>query len=297
MVDDYLIKGQFLVAFQRHDGLLTDIDNLVREVGSLVGDTDLQVRRLHIQRQMAEMLRYQGRYKEAYELMKSVARRYKSGAHEPKLYASLGKADSLRLLGHPRRALRLYRRVISWAESRRNDGLLGASLLRAYAASQVSAEPPDADYLSQASVLAKRVRSTHRFLYLQYLLVSSGAASSISNAHQLLDEAEDFGPLSPSHLVAEFAHLSLCRAEVHRRAHQRNDASRTFARALDVYTSVQCRWGIVRSWIGCQLTGRAVKFPKQFVGTAEGFDADLLRRFETNGDADFAPGRLVACLP
>ena len=91
------------------------------------------------------------------------------------------------------------------------------------------------------------------------------------------------GPLREDHLALHYAHSLLCRAEIFRNTGRAPEAAKLFEQAFGQYSRMQCRWGIVRSWIGSRLTGVDAVLPDDIAQSLEGMDAELLRQFNSTG--------------
>src|SRR5207248_8850773 len=123
MVDDYLIRASYAGAYAQHEQLLADAKNISEGLAGKFRAADISVRRSHVRRQQAEMLRYMGRYGEALTLITEVLAEYPPAAFEPACYGRLSRADSLRLLGRTNEALAVYRELEELARGRSLVGL------------------------------------------------------------------------------------------------------------------------------------------------------------------------------
>jgi tetratricopeptide (TPR) repeat protein len=108
MVDDFLIRGAFREALDRHSHLLVEAQRLEEDADNEVLARDIRIRRTHIRRQQAEMLRLLGRYNEALSLIREVLADYPPSFYEERAYSRLSEADSLRLSGQPDAAVEIY---------------------------------------------------------------------------------------------------------------------------------------------------------------------------------------------
>jgi tetratricopeptide (TPR) repeat protein len=299
MVDDFLIRGAFSEAYLRHSQLLNDAKSLIADVKSAPLKADIILRSTHVKRQQAEMLRLQGRYEESVTKIREVLAEYPESAFEPRNYARLSEADSLRLKGQAKEALPIYDALEKLASERRQDGFLGAVLWRKTGALQCENnlnEPELASCLTQLESIAESQAERYRFVAIYSLLAcAAGRIPDADRANRALQKAEEFGPLSRDYLRTEYAHLALCRGELFRTAGKIDEANAWFSKAFECYIKMTVRWGVVRSWIGLQLTGKKVEFPKLDGHTPEGLDSTLLSRF-SKGE-NMPRGILSANLP
>lgn len=297
MVDDYLVRGAFAEAYGRHAQLLSDVDSLLRDGDSASFRADILHRRIHIKRQQAEMLRYLGRYSEALEAIRKVLSEYPTSAHEPRSYARISEADSLRLLGDTKNAFTIYLEVETTARERHLDGLLGAVLWRKACLLQIDDGDGQFDNcLNEVAKLADNHPERYRFMVIYSLLLrASGKVADAKIATGALKKVEKFGPLRPDYLVAEYAHVALCRGELLRQTSGMADALAWFQKAFDCYSRMECRWGMVRAWIGVRLAGGDADFPGNVKRTLEGTDAKLFQKFERN--REIQPGILSMNIP
>lgn len=297
MVDDYLMRGAFSEAYSRHAQLMRDVDSLLHDVASETLRADIRHRRIHIRRQQAEMLRYLGRYGEALKVIREVLSDYPASAHEPRSYAHLSEADSLRLQGNTKTASAIYAEVETTARERHLDGLLGAVLWRKACLLQL--DDGDGQFencLNEVAQLADDHPERYRFMVIYALLLrASGEVADAKTATGALKKAEKFGPLRPDYLVAEYAHVALCRGELLRQISGMADALPWFQKAFDCYSRMECRWGMVRAWIGVRLAGGDADFPGNVKRTLEGTDAKLFQRFERSREIE--PGSLSMNIP
>jgi len=297
MVDDYLVRGAFAEAHSRHAQLLSDVDALFRDGVPASLQTDISHRRIHIKRQQAEMLRYLGRYGEALKAIREVLSEYPASAYEPRSYARISEADSLRLQGDTKTASTIYAEVEATARERHLDGLLGAVLWRKACLLQL--DDGDGQFetcLNEVAQLADDHPQHYRFMVIYALLLrASGKVADAKTATGALKKAEKFGPLRPDYLVAEYAHAALCRGELLRQASGMADALAWFQKAFDCYSRMECRWGMVRAWIGVRLAGGDANFPSNVKRTLEGTDAKLFQSFERN--REIMPGILSMNIP
>jgi tetratricopeptide (TPR) repeat protein len=297
MVDDYLMRGAFAEALRRHGNLLKDADVLLDAMDSHPSRANVVERRIHIQRQQAEMLRYLGRYSESLQAIRAVRREYPKHSLEPLSYSRLSEADSLRLLGDTAAATAAYEEVESTARARGIDGLLGAVLWRRCCLFQLLQD--DAALracVAELGGLASTNERRYRYIVIYSSLVrAAGRVTDVQSAFQALDRAESFGPLRPEYLVAEYAHATLCRAELFRQLSDDTQARACFLKAYDSYLRMECRWGVVRSWIGLELSGERVPFPPALRSTLEGLDMLMLTSFEQQ--RAIAPGALSMNIP
>lgn len=296
MVDDYLVRGAYGEAYRRHAQLLKDVDSLLKDVSSELLRADIQVRSIHIKRQQAEMLRYLARYSEALTLIREVLKEYPISAYEPRCYARLSEADSLRLQGKRSAALPIYAELEQIARERDLPGLLGSVLWRKAGVLRHHEENERQKCLGELATLAANYSGRCRFIGLYSLLVrASGAVADEKEAQRNLSEAESFGPLRSDYLVAEYAHLTLCRGELARKFGRLQEAREWFLKALDCYTPIECRWGVVRAWIGLRLSEGSAAFPRNLKHSLEGADAKLLKEFEEK--KKIPPGILSTNIP
>lgn len=281
MVDDYLVRGAFAEAHSRHAQLLSDVDALLRDGVPESLRTEIFHRRIHIKRQQAEMLRYLGRYGEALKNIREVLNEYPVSAHEPRSYARLSEADSLRLQGDMNAASTIYAEVETTARERRLDGLLGSVLWRKACLLQLAGGDSQFDNcLKEVAQLADENPQRYRFMVIySLLLLASGKVADAGKAGAALRKAEKFGPLRSDYLVAEYAHAALCRGEISRQFKLPLQAADDFETAFLSYARMECRWGMVRAWIGLRLAGRDVEFPDNVKRTLEGTDAKLFQKF------------------
>ena len=299
MVDDFLIRGAFSEAYLRHSQLLNDAKSLIADVKSAPLKADIILRSTHVKRQQAEMLRLQGRYEESVAKIREVLAEYPESAFEPRNYARLSEADSLRLKGQAKEALPIYDALEKLASERRQDGFLGAVLWRKTGALQCENKLNERELVScltQLESIAESQAERYRFVAIYSLLAcAAGRIPDADRANRALQKAEAFGPLSRDYLRTEYAHLALCRGELFRTTGKLDEANTWFSKAFECYIKMTVRWGVVRSWIGLQLTGKKVEFPKLDGRTLEGLDATLLARF-SKGE-NMPRGILSANLP
>jgi len=297
MVDDYLTRGAFGEAYRRHAQLLKDVDSLLKDAPSDSLRAGIPVRRIHIKRQQAEMLRYLGRYREALTLIREVFKEYPTSAYEPRCYARLSEADSLRLQGDSSSSLDIYVEIEDLARDRDLPGLLGAVLWRKACALQCQSRDDERrKCLGELAILAPNYSHRYRFMGIYSLLVrASGRVADEKEAQRNLSEAEIFGPLRPDYLVAEYAHSALCHGELARQCTRIAEAREWFEKAFSSYLAIECRWGGARAWVGLRLTGGDATFPRNLKQSMEGADARLLEEFETRRSVH--PGVLSMNLP
>lgn len=297
MVDDYLVRGAFAEAHSRHAQLLSDVDALLRDGVPELLRAEISHRRIHVKRQQAEMLRYLGRYGEALKNIREVLNEYPVSAHEPRSYARLSEADSLRLQGDINAACTIYAEVETTARERHLDGLLGAVMWRKACLLQLADGDGQFDNcLKEVAQLADENPKRYRFMVIYSLLLrASGKVADAGKADAALRKAEKFGPLRADYLVAEYAHAALCRGEIFRQFKLPLQAGDAFEKAFLSYTRMECRWGMVRAWIGLRLAGRNVDFPENVKRSVEGTDAKLLQTFESK--REILPGILSMNIP
>ncbi len=297
MVDDYLVRGAFSEAYGRHAQLLSDVDSLLKDGVPDAWRPEILHRRIHIKRQQAEMLRYLGRYTEALKAIREVLSEYPASAHEPRSYARISEADSLRLQGDTKTASTIYAEVEATARERHLDGLLGAVLWRKACLLQLDDGDGQFDNcLKEVAQLANDHPQRYRFMVIYALLLrASGKITDVEIADAALRKVEKFGPLRVDYLVAEYAHAALCRGEIFRQSNLPLQASDSFETAFVSYTRMECRWGMVRAWIGLRLSGRDVDFPRNVKRTLEGTDAKLFQKFHRN--REIQPGILSMNIP
>ena len=281
MVDDYMIRASYAGAYAQYERLLADAEKLGRDGTGKFRAVEITVRRTHVRRQQAEMLRYMGRYGEALALITEVLAEYPPAAFESTCYGRLSQADCLRLLGRTSEALEVYRRLEELARGRSLVGLLGSVLWRLSGLYQVmDDEKKRWACLDEASQLGDRYGKRYRFLVIYCLLArASGRVADSKEALSSLKRVERFGPLSPDCRVAEYAYMAQCRAEVLRTARRPLEAQGWFRRALECYIRMGFRWGITRAWIGLKVTGVAARRP-EILNSLEGLDAELLKHFD-----------------
>ncbi len=295
MVDSFLIRGAFSEALARHTQLLKDAEELLADDRFEKLARALQTSRTNIRRQQAEMLRLLGQYTKSLATAREVIAAYDDSAFEERAYGQLSEADSLRLLGDLEAALPIYRKLERFARDRDLRSLLGSVLWRQSLALEAAGDR-EAAKSSLAEALNLSEESGHRYRFLRIYCDLVGACGHVADrraAHRLLDQAEKFGPLRPDFLRMEYAHMTLCRGELLRAQRAASEALRCFREALRYYRLMECRWGIVRSWIGCRLTdGNDVL---ELEDSFEGADASLLIRFRQEGAVEL--GLLSANLP
>jgi tetratricopeptide (TPR) repeat protein len=296
MVDDYLMHGAARDALSHYDTLLQDAEELITASPEHLHGR-MRVRLLHIRRQQAEMLRMMGRYTEALETIRTVADEYPEAEYEPHAWARLCEAGALRLLGDIDAAMGIYERVEQFARDRPLPGLLGSTLVRKASGLKMLDKRAESEQCCrEASQIASQYPNRYWFMTIYTCLVqASGRAADTRRALEQLARAEAFAPLTEDYLVMEFAHASLCRAEL-MRSFEQSDALRSFRTALSLYTRMHCAWGIVRAWIGTRLSGGAeLALPPVDRQSLEGTDRQMLERFDA-GD-DFERGSLSVNIP
>lgn len=297
MVDDYMIRGAAEDAYNRHASLLEDMNDLVA-ASPADFEGQLRVRRLHIRRQQAEMLRMLGRYDACVKVIREVAAHYPEAEYEPRAWAHLCHGGALRLLGDVDGALAIYKPVEQFARDRPLPGLLGSTLVRTAAALRELDRGRSDKCCDEALEIAERFRDRYRFMTIYALLVSaSGPVRDRRTALEHVTAAERFGPLSDDYLATEFAHAALCRGELLRGSvGGRADALRSFRVALKVYKRIGCAWGIVRAWIGVRICGgKDAPLPEGVTSALEGLDRQLLARYEHQRDLE--RGALTVNIP
>jgi len=297
MVDDYLVRGAFSEAYDRHEQLLRDVDFLLMDDVSSDLRVELSHRRIHIKRQQAEMLRYLGRYGEALKVIRSVLQEYPASALEPRSYARISEADSLRLQGDTKTASKIYAEVEETARARQLDGLLGAVLRRKASLLQLDDGDGQLDKcLNHVAKLADEHQERYRFLVIYSLILqASGKVVDPRKAEAALRKAERIGQLRSDYLVTECAHLFLCRGEIFRQSNCTLQSSAAFETAYSLYTRMMCRWGMVRAWIGLKMAGRDVDFPVTVKQSLEGTDRELFNEFVR--EQEVPPGILTMNIP
>ena len=292
MVDAYLIRGAFGEAHSRHEQLLKEVDALLLDVQARSLKADIALRRIHVKRQQAEMLRLLGRYGEGLKLIREVFSEYPESSYEARSYSRLSEADFLRLQGNARDALVIYEDLEKFARPEHRDlpGLLGSVLWRKSGVLQcLKNEDGRAACLHELKSLAdKHAKRYHYVAIYSSLVQASGKVADVAKASNALLEMEKTYKLRPEYLVTEYAHLCLCRGELSRTG-GKSDSGNWFQKAYDCYLRMECRWGLVRAWAGNRLAGGKIDFPKRFKSELEGLDAKLL--------SDFEAGRIsVGCL-
>ena len=296
MVDDYFSRGAFAQAHSRHSQLLTAVREVQLEdvPDHIRGLLDLSV--IHIKRQQAEMLRLLGHYDAALSKIREAIAEYPESQYEPRAYARISEADSLRQLGKVDESLIEYKKLEALGRGRNWFRFLGSVLWRKALAHQMRdqfAEHDDA--VDEAIEIADLRPMSYRFPHINALLANSaGVVRDHAAAVSDLDVATTLGPLRSDHLALQFAHSLLCRGELSRSRDDTIDARRNFREAFDCYGRMECRWGIVRSWIGLRVTGVDVAMPVHILKSLEGFDAKLLEQFAETDSV--SPGGLSMSL-
>lgn len=296
MVDDFLIRGAFREALDRHSHLLVEAQRLKEDADNEVLARDIQIRLTHIRRQQAEMLRLLGRYNEALSLIREVLADYPPSFYEERAYSRLSEADSLRLSGKPAAAVEIYEELEQLARDRRLDGFLGAVLWRLCCTLPlVECGRSRGEAISEMRKLVEQHGERYRFAKIYcFLAEASGPVHDRRAALRLLDQAKKFGPIDANYLIMEYAHLELCRGEILRTS-QAGDACEAFEAAFHAYSRTECRWGQIRAWIGLQLTGMSSLLPASLRSSLEGGDRELLERFDQRHS--FPLGTLSENLP
>jgi tetratricopeptide (TPR) repeat protein len=290
MVDDCMVRGAFREAWLRYDELLKDAEELIREDAVQTIRAAIAIRILHIKRQQSEMVRLLGHYSEALVAIRQVATQYPEEAYEARAYSGLYEADSLRLLGELDTALQIYSGIEQFARSRDTPGLLASTLWRMSCALKQKRRPEESEKtFTEATAIAEKYPQRYRFLSIYCRLAeASGETGNPRRALKLLDEAEALGQVTSDYLVLEYAHIALCRAEVLRREpRKRLESLGWFRTAFSTYRRMDCRWGVVRAWIGLQLTGDSEMHPAGILNVLEGIDARLLAEFDETGEIEY----------
>jgi len=290
MVDVFHSRGRTADAYSAYSTMIDDIDRLAELPLSAHLHRTVSNGRLHVQRQQAEMLRMMGAYGQALRLIRTVRDQYQPSDVEPRRYATLGEADTLRLLGRLDKALALYDGVIDEATHRGLDGLRSAALWRRASAHQARGAPKDA--WRDIGEMRRHDMQYLRFAELYRLLsVASGVVEDHDTALRALEQAVSYSQMSRTFLTLEYAHMCLCKGELLRTVGNIEQSRHWFGLAHDTYLSTQCTWGIVRSWLGMKLTGHEIEFPT-LDHQVEGCDAAIIGRRRT-----VPCGQLSAGLP
>jgi tetratricopeptide (TPR) repeat protein len=298
MVDDYLSRGAFRHAYETHDHLLNDADRILNDDDASIIHNEVRVRRPHLRRQQAEMLRNMGRYSESLLVIESVIDEYPAWQVEERCWAQVSKADSLRLLGRSSDAMKLLQEIEKVARDREISGLLGSVLLRksrvlllGAVTDKRSGQPHTGRAIAcieEASEIVEAAPNRYRYVTIYvYLAKASLPGADSASVEKLLSRVARIAKISKSSFVTEYAHLLLCRAEMFRTLTRNSEARRLFKEAHDIYRDMECMWGAVRSWIGLTLTGGTTPRPHTLFARAEGLDQELINA----SDSGVAPSR------
>lgn len=296
MVDEFLIKGAYAHALQRHTALLKEAEAVEPLLPSTLQD-ELKQAATHVKRQQAEMLRYLGQYAAAQTQIRRVLQEYPTAAFEARSYSVLSEADTLRLSGGTRAALLLYDELEKYARHRAVQGFLAMVLLRKARALELEGRTAERQAcVHEAEQIGARHQRRYRYVTIYALLAHAISAGGDTRAVEgRLDEMTRFGNLSKFYCVMEYAHGALCRAEALRTRHQKSEALKWFNVAFECYLRMGCTWGVARSWIGISLSGGRRAKPEMLINHVEGLDAAILKEFEeTEG---IPVGRLSLNMP
>lgn len=292
MIREYMILGEFPKALKSFEALDADVDALADEVPENHRDK-LLVRKTHHKRGRAEMLRLSGRYADALVLIEEAFHEYPDWADESRRQCELHKADSLRLLGRAKESLDIYERLERAARNRHLDGFLGSVLWTKVGALQIADRRDRKRELNVAlsglQTLARTDGNQYGYLFIYSKLVSVSAnLGNSAAADQVVNDAMAAGPLEPDWFRTEYAHAMLCRGEIERsqkylkQAQKAQKAQKCYSEALRLYEMMEMRWGIVRSTVGLNLTGRHHPLPTDL--KIEGCDKMLWSDFLAGRD-------------
>lgn len=294
MVDDYMIRGAFRLAYDTHAQLLREADCMLADADAITLHAAVRERRPHLRRQQAEMLRLMGQYEAALSLIRTVTEEYPPAAFEERCWSRISEADSLRLLGRNPEALRIYDALEADARHRRLAGLLGATLLRRARVLTVEAFRDSAAKsanlaasrrcVDEALRLAEHTPDRYRRVMLYALLArASDPDATIQRVGELSETIVTRWKLSKTYMVLEWAHVALCRADAFRRRQRFDHARPLFKAAYDSYSRMQCNWGILRAGVGLELTGGRPNVPSEALEAAEGADRTLVDVWQRHG--------------
>ena len=179
MVDDYLRRGAFSEAHGRHETLLAKADELLAKDVPEPIRTRLKLRKIHIRRQQAEMLRLQGLYGVALSTIREVLTEYPESAYEPRAYARLSEADSLRQVGAVADTRAAYDDLAALGRERNWQSFLAAALWRLSIACQVGGFERERDAaIGEAMDAIEHREESLRHAHVRLLLaMASGVVS------------------------------------------------------------------------------------------------------------------------
>lgn len=252
MVEEYLVKGECVKAYESYEKLKGDISDLMSDpLGSDSVRDMVRVYELHLLRQQAEMLRISGQYNEALRIFSNAYQQYDFSQSLPKAYALVGIGDSLRLIGNPRDALEKYLVVEKYAIENKDNRLL-SRVIRNKLMALYELENNSTDALTATLQSLSMVDGgDSRFNRIYYLLASGmiSLTQDQAEAENCFTEAIALTETKQGSLRIENLHGTFGLAECKRMRETGDVDPEIYSHLYSEYKKMGLSWGAVRTLV------------------------------------------------